>query len=190
MKHLIIDDFLPIEHFEELKRNVLGSNTVYDTGTLPLFYAGGSVQAAEVHQWDHIYKRFNLDYSNPCPHLSHVFFQNNEGTSPNYKQIIIPILEVIRPVAVERVKLNINLSTAKNTASGWHVDTEDRRLTTALLFLTSHEEGGTLLETGELIKPIENRLVQFPSYIAHTGIISTSIDEKVRAVINFNYLAQ
>ena len=45
--------------------------------------------------------------------------------------------------------------------------------------------GYTLLETGDKIKSVENRLVLFPCNILHTGITQT--DTKVRVLLTFNF---
>jgi hypothetical protein len=45
--------------------------------------------------------------------------------------------------------------------------------------------GYTLLETGDKIESVENRLVLFPCNILHTGITQT--DTKVRVLLTFNF---
>lgn len=102
--------------------------------------------------------------------------------------MILPIIGKINPTAVERVKLNMSFTEEGDVASGWHIDSQNPNITTALLYLTSHSKGGTMMEDGSVIEAKANRFVSFPSSIAHTGIVSTSKEEKVRIVLNFNYL--
>jgi len=70
----IIDDFLPKDHFNEINRLILGTNSTERAGNFPMFYAGGSVPDIAKDTFAVLYEKYKLDYSKPCPHLSHVFF--------------------------------------------------------------------------------------------------------------------
>ena len=46
--------------------------------------------------------------------------------------------------------------------------------------------GYTAFENDTQVQSVANRFVSFPAYMRHTG--TTTTDEKVRVVVNFNYI--
>jgi len=186
----IRDNFLPTEMFEVLLRAIIKDNNADVAGELPLYYMGSSIDLQTSVKYEQLDEQFKL--SKPpthCPHFSHVFFYQRLVRSPMYEPLILPIIKLIDPVAVQRIKLNINTHMPIGTHSGWHVDSMDPEVTTGILYLTTNDSG-TLLEDGTYIKAVANRFACFPSHLAHTGVVSTSIEEGHRIVINFNYVAR
>ena len=77
---------------------------------------------------------------------------------------------------------------------GWHRDVLNpwtgevhvQESMIGILYINTNN-GYTLLETGDKIESVENRLLLFPCHIMHTGITQT--DTKIRVVINFNFMS-
>ena len=57
--------------------------------------------------------------------------------------------------------------------------------TTSILYMNTNN-GYTEFQNGAIVESIENRMVVFPAEMKHRGTSCT--DEKIRVVINFNYL--
>ena len=54
------------------------------------------------------------------------------------------------------------------------------------IFYINDNNGHTLFEDGTKVESVANRLITFPTDVSHTGTSCT--DEKIRVVINFNYI--
>ncbi len=186
----IEDNFLPRELFGEIVDNLLGTKSHHST--FPLYYSGSSVSynAGEYNcnkNTKELDAKFGLSSVNPS-FLCHVFFDNYEVYSSYYNDMILPILNQIKPKSIIKVKLNLNTHNNKGSQSGWHYDKGDAPgYNTGILYLTTNKNGGTLLEDGTLIKPVANRFVSFPGNTLHTGLTETGASE-TRALINFNYI--
>ena len=80
-----------------------------------------------------------------------------------------------------------NLTTKNTTIKpfGHHVDIPFK-CKTAILYINNNN-GITVFERGKKIESRENRMITFSSNLKHTG--TTHTDEKVRIVLNINYLS-
>lgn len=114
--------------------------------------------------------------------FTHMFYKNNFYYS-NYLNLIVPLVEIINPKSLIRVKANLTTRTEEKYEYGYHLDT-DFNCTTAILYINTNN-GGTLFENENYIESKENRFVFFNSELEHTGVSCT--DEKRRIVININY---
>jgi hypothetical protein len=120
--------------------------------------------------------------------FTHSFYKNHHINS-DYFDAMIPILEKINPLALMRVKANLNPRTEKNFEHGYHVDMDNAPSNhRSAVFYLNTNDGYTLFEDGTKIESVENRFVSFKTSLRHTG--STCTDVNRRVVINFNYIVQ
>ena len=117
----------------------------------------------------------------------HVFYKEHVPISPYYNELSMAI-QALNPLSLIRIKANLLPRTAEHIEHGMHVDisgSECKQLRTAILYMNTNN-GYTLFEDGTKVNSVANRMVIFPTQLHHTG--ATCTDEKVRVVINFNYL--
>jgi hypothetical protein len=98
--------------------------------------------------------------------------------------MIEPILAVVNPSAIMRIKANLTVATDRIIEYPFHVDIKNFKGTTAV-FYVNNNDGYTIFKDGSVVESKENRLVIFNSEILHAG--TTCTDAKIRCVINFNY---
>tara|TARA_B110000977_G_scaffold122420_1_gene157293 strand:- start:16 stop:636 length:621 start_codon:yes stop_codon:yes gene_type:complete len=105
--------------------------------------------------------------------------------APDDYQLVYPLLEIIRPQAIIKIKANLLTQTPENSVHGLHTDVIVPGALTAIFYLNTNN-GYTLFDDGDKVESIENRLVIFPANIPHSGASCT--DEQRRVVINLNYI--
>ena len=183
LKIHVYDNCLPFPVFKRMQEILLGLN-------FPWYYNEGALYNKEtkynpVAPPIHSHKD-DLDVFQ----FTHLFFRERAFAWSPYKEVILPILNVLEPRAWIRVKANLGPREPKPVVGGWHYDSSydknkpyDDTITGTLHMNTNN--GYTLLETGDKIKSVENRLVLFPCNILHTGITQT--DTKVRVLLTFNF---
>jgi|TARA_R100000479_G_C6269318_1_gene158906 hypothetical protein len=112
----------------------------------------------------------------------HIFF-NNYKVNSDYFHLLQPILDILNPKSLIRIKANMNLPT-ENMYENLppHVDF-DFSCKTAIFYLNSNN-GYTCIE-GTKINSEENKMVIFNSQTKHYGTNCT--DKPYRVVINLNY---
>ena len=157
----IIDNFLPKEEFNKLQNIIIGSN------------------------FDWYYNNY-IDYENkPNKQFQFIhFFFNNNWRGSNF-HLIEPILNVIKPFSLVRIKGNLLTKTDNTIINEFHKDFENiNNLTTGIFYINTCN-GYTLFKDGTKVESIANRFVSFDSQLEHTGTSCT--DENTRVVINFNY---
>ena len=176
----IIDDFLPVGQFAELRSNVCSLHFDWHFSPVVTFD----------------------DEEGPSPGLlTHIVYENNIPFDPLYHKHFVPILEQLNPefkpyfpdsavVIIWRIRANLNYRLLEPYKYLFHSDISlDDRVaadwTTSILYMNTNN-GYTELETGEKVDCVENRLVTFPANVKHRGVTQT--DEQTRIVINFNYL--
>jgi len=109
-----------------------------------------------------------------------------------------PILDIINPVSLYRIKANLQTKTPKIVENEYHhdmsnFDDENRKTIfpeklkqwTTSIFYVNTNNGYTEFEDGPTVESVANRMVTFPANVKHRG--SSCTDEKIRIVINFNY---
>ena len=122
----------------------------------------------------------------------HVFYYNGVPCSKYFK-FIEPILELIKPISIYRIKANLLTRTPDIVENTFHVDIGDlknspeklKQWTTSIFYMNTNN-GYTKFEDGSVVESVVNRMVTFPSNMMHAGTSCT--DEKTRVVINFNYV--
>jgi hypothetical protein len=104
-----------------------------------------------------------------------------------------PILEIIQPTSLLRIKANLLTKTSNIIENEFHVDLipmseEKQKYWTTSIFYINTNNGYTKFEDGTKVESVANRMITFPSNMKHTGTSCT--DEKTRIVINFNYFSK
>jgi hypothetical protein len=108
---------------------------------------------------------------------------------------LTPFLLRLRPLALIRIKANLQPRTETILHNRFHCDVMGgpeftslpcKHVTTAIYYLETNN-GRTIFESGEEVASVANRLVKFPNHLRHYG--TTCTDQKIRIVLNFNYVA-
>lgn len=115
--------------------------------------------------------------------LVHLFYSDYVVQS-DYFHILRPLIDRINPAALIRVKANLVPNTHEIVEHGWHKDL-DLHCKTAVFYINTNN-GYTVFDDGTKIESVANRFVTFDSGRVHSG--STCTDEKIRIVLNINYL--
>ncbi|MEE8578290.1 MAG: hypothetical protein V3T31_13640 [candidate division Zixibacteria bacterium] len=162
---IIQDDFLPEEQFQAIV-----SEIVYNA-RFPWFYHGEIVDYQETSDFQFIHN---------------VYAHRNGVVSPGL-QVLRPILDILDPLALIRIKVNGIVKTDKIIEHTLHRDAgkiTNPEWTTSIFYLNTNN-GYTLFEDGTKVESVANRIATFPSNVLHTGTSST--DENMRVCVNFNY---
>tara|TARA_R110000787_G_scaffold25200_1_gene70874 strand:- start:877 stop:1401 length:525 start_codon:yes stop_codon:yes gene_type:complete len=118
--------------------------------------------------------------------FTHTFYDNGKWNS-NEAPLLDPIIQKIKPLALVRIKANLQTRSNEIIEHGFHTDFQSNQsnITTAIFYINTCN-GYTLFEDGTKILSEENKWYEFDSKKNHTG--SSCTDEKCRVVINFNYI--
>jgi hypothetical protein len=166
MKYKIIDNFLPIDVFENIKQKMLGAN-------FPWFYNSFIVTSTEERT---IKKQFDYQFT-------HNFYRDYQTTS-DWFQLLEPLILKINPAAIIRIKANLNPSTEERVIHQYHLDHEQFDGKVAVFYINTNN-GVTMFKDGTVIESVENRLAVFDPDILHTGTSCT--DQQVRCLINIMF---
>jgi len=128
--------------------------------------------------------------TNNCKHFQHFhIFYTDQKINSNYYDFMFPILKLINPFIILRIKVNLIMKGKKIIEHGMHTDfaekVKDCTITTGILYINSNN-GYTKFENGKKILSEENKFIEFDGKLMHTGTNCT--DEPFRIVINFNYI--
>ena len=115
--------------------------------------------------------------------FTHAFYQNL-SISSNEFGLISPIIKILNPSAIIKIKANLLTKAEKIIEHGMHTDVEKENSKTAVYYVNTNN-GYTKFKNGKKINSQANTLVIFNSNIEHTG--TTCTDEDYRIVLNFNY---
>ena len=176
----IIDNFLDEESFKKLQSTLLSD-------TFPWFYNPSKVSTEDQARPSPI-KGYE---SKETSQFIHMFLDDEHNSNwSNWASVIVPILNRIRPRVWIRLKASLSNINSEPLVGGWHCDKTDEkgpwRDTTTSIFYINTNNGYTMLENGEKIPSLENRLVTFPNNVLHTGVSQTDI--KIKITLNLNYL--
>tara|TARA_B100000035_G_scaffold302186_1_gene299549 strand:+ start:1105 stop:1671 length:567 start_codon:yes stop_codon:yes gene_type:complete len=159
----ITDNFLGKSAFHQMQAFFLGHN-------LPWYFN------------EHKVYKTNKDLHNF--QFVHQFYRAPKGVcSPHYTQLV-PLFKQINPAVLIRIKANATGYNPKILEFDLHNDS-DYKCTTAIFFMNSNN-GYTVFKDGTKIESVANRLIEFPSHYLHAG--TTCSDDKVRCVLNLNYI--
>ena len=115
--------------------------------------------------------------------FTHSFYKNFLIKSDQFL-LIEPILKILKPSAIIRIKANLLPKAEKVIENGMHTDVELKSSKTAVYYVNTNN-GYTKFENGKKINSQANTLVIFNSNIEHTG--TTCTDKDYRIVLNLNY---
>ena len=158
----IIDNLLDKDAFTSLQSFILGNNFAWH------------------------FNQF-IDYKNEKKgkfQFTHNFYKDNQPYSAHYKDVE-PILNTLDYFALVRIKANLLTRTLKIVINDYHTDHNKKDWNTSIFYVNTNN-GYTEFKDGTIINSVANRLITFPSGMAHRGTSCT--DEKTRVVINFNWM--
>jgi hypothetical protein len=171
VNYKIYDNFLSDFYHKDIKEIMIGNSGIFS------WYLNPYITDSEIT--NDIY-----DFQ-----FTHRFYSDNEICSDFFQQIIHPFLEKLKQLSLIRIKSNLNILTTENKIYGWHTDFPFSNHKTAIYYVNTNN-GSTLLKDIDnniiKIESVANRLVVFDGNIQHTGVSCT--DQRVRCVINFNYI--
>jgi hypothetical protein len=128
--------------------------------------------------------------------FSHMFYKNY-GPQSNFGSLISPLLDILKPLAIVRIKLNITPPTEKIYQYLLHYDMTDKlswkeefvkpydQCLNAIYYLNTND-GYTIFEDGYKVPSVENRLAIFSNTLKHAG--TTCTNTYWRGVINFCFI--
>ena len=115
--------------------------------------------------------------------FTHNFYQDFLIKSEQFV-LLEPILKILNPSAIIKIKANLQPRTEKIIEHGMHTDVKIKNSKTAVYYVNTNN-GYTKFKNNKKINSQENTLVIFNSNIEHTG--TTCTDEDYRIVLNLNY---
>ena len=119
----------------------------------------------------------------------HMFYVDLAPTS-NIIEQLTPILEILNPLSIFRIKANLLTRTPNIIKNEFHVDMNDvseeklKQWTTSIFYVNTND-GYTEFEDGTKVESVANRMLTFPANMKHTG--TTCTNQQIRVLINFNY---
>lgn len=170
----VIDNFLPEHKYKQIRGHFVNKNYFWQIG--PSLYEREDVEIL-------------IDPKLDCQGVSMLYYHKGKNDLSRLKPIV-PILSKLKVTEKHliRIKANCNFCKESVVKSGWHIDVDPDiagKGMTAIYYCNTCN-GKTLFKTGEEIDSVENRLLIFPNYMAHTPQYQT--DEPIRVVINLNWV--
>ena len=165
----IKENFLPIREFEQMHSELMAWNFPW--------YTSKVVNDSDQNAGN------NMQFT-------HLFYERYSPVDDTIN-ILHPVLRVIQPISIFKIKANIMPNQGKIIEHGYHHDVTDSEfhpikdhMKTSILYMNTNN-GFTKFEDGTVIESVANRFVTFPNHTEHTG--TTTSDSDYRLVINFNY---
>jgi len=159
MIYKVIKNFYDKDKFKEMQKIIQGDN-------FPFYFNDGVADSRPTNDF----------------YFTHAFYRDHQPCSPYYK-LIIPILDIIKPKAFIKAKVNLYPRTEKLHHHKKHQDFNFDHYGLILSINTCN--GGTQIGSN-FIPSIENQAIIFKANISHNS--TTCTDKKARYNINFNYL--
>ena len=165
----IKDNFLPIREFEQMHSELMAWNFPW--------YTSKVVNDSDQNAGN------NMQFT-------HLFYERYSPVDDTIN-ILHPVLRVIQPISIFKIKANIMPNQGKIIEHGYHHDVTDSEfhpikdhMKTSILYMNTNN-GFTKFEDGTVIESVANRFVTFPNHTEHTG--TTTSDSDYRLVINIKY---
>ena len=169
----IIDDFLEQKEFDKIQSFIWGEDPKSFASPFPWFYIA------------------SIDYPNDVDKFQfvHIFYDQSVPQS-SLSNELGPILELIQPLTLLKIKANLLTRTPNIVENTFHIDIDElseekQKQWTTSIFYVNTNNGYTKFEDGTKVESVANRMITFPANMKHCGTSCT--DEKTRVVINFNY---
>ena len=169
MEPIVIDNFLRDDRFEMVRDKILN--------VMPWHYSIKTDDSPEKIHNHHMY--------------SHIYTFNNminREQSPSMP-LVNPILLKLKPLALLRIKANLQFATETQFESDFHRDTdvpENVPFYTAVFYINTNNGYTIFKDSGQKVESVANRIVIFDGRLLHAG--SSCTDQKTRAVININFI--
>ena len=118
--------------------------------------------------------------------MTHTFYQIdlNPSISSKYYDLMVPILKILNPKKLYRIRANLLFKTHIPIEHGYHIDYSDCK--TSILYINTNNGYTKFNESQEKIRSERNKMISFDSNLEHTG--ATCTNQPYRIVINFNYV--
>lgn len=116
-------------------------------------------------------------------------FYRNHGPNSDWISIVDPIIKILDPLSLVRIKANLLVRTPKIIEHGMHIDQavkDNKKLKTAIYYVNTNNGYTKFKKNNKKIISEKNKLIIFDNDLEHTG--STCTDDRLRVVINFNYV--
>ena len=119
-------------------------------------------------------------------YLFHHFYSNNQITS-NFYYLILPIIEIIKPVSLINIRANLVINRNKVIKSAYHYDKFNNNALDhqTLIYYVNTNNGYTEFENKNKVNCIANSMIIFKANNKHRGCSQTDSDYK--SVININF---
>ena len=173
---IVVDNFLGIPAFEHIRNEMLSNR-------FPWTYNETKSHGDGNEDLDHFGNQ----------QMFHMFYGFNNMIHKDHSQtlsLVWPILTKLKPLALLRIKANLQFGTNELYQSPFHTDVhtvpDGIDFKTCVYYLNTND-GLTMFEdTDESVESVENRIVIFDGRRKHAG--TTCTDKKIRAVINLNFI--
>lgn len=116
--------------------------------------------------------------------FTHNFYDKLQFKS-NYIELLDPILHILNPCSILRIKANLIIKNNKIIEHSIHRDIDYAKNYKTAIYYVNTNNGYTKFKDGKKIYSEENKLIVFDGNNEHCG--TTCSDEDYRIVINFNY---
>ena len=172
----IEDNCLSLDNFKKITDLILGDNF----HQLPWYYNPMVDYADETNDPD----KFQF---------IHIFYALSPIFISPFIERLNPLLDIIQPVAVYRIKANLLTKTSNIIENHFHIDInglsdEKIKQWTTSIFYVNTNDGSTEFEDGTKVESVANRMVTFPANLRHRGTSCTDVERRV--AINFNYFSK
>ena len=116
--------------------------------------------------------------------FNHIFYTNFRINS-DFFNLLEPILNVLKPTSLIRIKANLVPKDSKITKHKMHTDLPDSTNYKTAVYYVNTNNGCTLFKKNKKIISEKNKLVVFNSDVEHGSTTCTNKDYRI--VLNFNY---
>jgi hypothetical protein len=116
--------------------------------------------------------------------FNHIFYTNFRINS-DFFNLLEPILNVLKPTSLIRIKANLVPKESKITKHKMHTDLPDSTNYKTAVYYVNTNNGCTLFKNNKKIISEKNKLVVFNGDVEHGSTTCTNKDYRV--VLNFNY---
>ena len=167
----ITENFLPEGVFKKIQDKVFGEKFTWSLAhDVVSKKPEWGATCEDIYNWQYIHN-----------------FYESPATLSEAISVMNPIMKLINPKLLIRIKGNLTPRADKVVEHGFHRDVEPPipGATTSILYFNTNN-GYTRFEDGTKVPSVANTFVSFPSDMKHTG--STCTDIKFRGLINFNYI--
>jgi hypothetical protein len=136
-----------------------------------------------------VYLQKSVSYesgSDPFYFFGHVVFNHGQPISWFYNTVAEPVLNILNPNKVLRVRVNMYPREKEITTHAFHVDNNLEPYFVALWYANSNN-GKTILKVNgkeETVDSVYNRMLFFDGTLVHAP--TTHTDTKVRVTLNIN----